>query len=99
MPARYRDVSTCEPGPDAPLCNDLGYSCGNLSTLDCFGHTGAQVLDTLHYSYDTISSKDERMIDLGCILAFDPCVSLGILGAIWTFKGASLAILGANFPN
>ena len=41
-----------------------------LSSLECFGHTGAQVLDTLSYSYDTLGSKDERWFDILLALAF-----------------------------
>lgn len=69
MPARYDDAQLCTPGTD-PRCSNLGYYCANLTSLDCFGHTGAQVLETLHFSYDTLSSKDERAMDIAFILAF-----------------------------
>jgi hypothetical protein len=59
MPARYSDAELCTPG-STPQCTSFGYVCPNLTSLYCFGHTGAQVLETLHLSYDTLDSKDTR---------------------------------------
>jgi len=82
MPTRYDDAQPCTPGSN-PRCNNLGYFCANLTSLDCFGHTGAQVLDTLHFSYDTLSSKDERAQDIAFILAFaallKTCYAIGVV--------------------
>ena len=69
MPAEYPDAENCVYGVD-PACTALGYKCPALSSLECFGHTGAQVLDTLSYSYDTLGSKDERWFDILLALAF-----------------------------
>jgi len=78
-PVVYPDAELCTPGSD-PMCSMLGYKCANLTSINCFGHTGAQVLDTLHYSFPTLSSKDERGLDIACILGFS--VALKVMYAI-----------------
>jgi len=78
-PVVYPDAELCTAGSD-PMCSMLGYKCTNLTSINCFGHTGAQVLDTLHYSFPTLSSKDERGLDIACILAFT--VALKVMYAI-----------------
>jgi len=78
-PAVYTDAELCNPAQD-PACTLMGYKCANLTSISCFGHTGAQVLDTLQYSFATLSSKDERVLDIACILAC--AVFLKVLYAI-----------------
>jgi len=84
MPAVYHDAELCTPGLD-PLCTMNGFKCANLTAINCFGHTGAQVLDTLHYSFPTLSSVDERGLDIACILAFavllKVCYAIGVVYA------------------
>lgn len=75
MPAVYTDAQLCTPMVD-PACTMAGFKCANLTSINCFGHTGEQVLDTLHYSFDALTSDDERALDLGAILAFAVAVKL-----------------------
>ena len=56
----------------------------------CRAYLCSQVLDTLHYSYDTLSSKDERAIDLACIVAFAASLKLVyIIGVHVTTKATA----------
>ena len=74
-PAVYAGAEECTLAAN-PLCIQTdngakpGYWCPNATGLNCFGRTGAQVLETLHYSYDTLKSEDQRAMDVGLILAF-----------------------------
>jgi len=69
MPVTYPDAELCT-HLDDPFCSMAGFKCANLTGINCFGHTGAQVLETLHMSFPTLSSTDERALDIVCILAF-----------------------------
>ena len=83
-PVVYSDAELCSPTTD-PMCTMGGFKCVNLTAINCFGHTGSQVLDTLHLSFPTLSSGDDRVLDIACILAFAVflkiCYAIGVIYA------------------
>jgi len=51
---------------------DGGFTCPKIDEGGegfCYGHTGKQVLDTIGYTYKSISSKDTLAFDIGLMLA------------------------------
>jgi len=91
MPARYSDAELCTPG-STPQCTSFGYVCPNLTSLYCFGHTGAQVLETLHLSYDTLDSKDTRAFNVSMILVFAVFLKLCYGLGVWRATRATASL-------
>jgi hypothetical protein len=94
MPARYADAQLCTPG-STPRCTSFGYMCSNgTSAVECFGHTGAQVLETLQLSYDTLGAEDNRGFNVVMILSFAAflklCYAFGVVRA--TMATAALRV-------
>jgi len=74
-PAVYNGAADCVPGANvttdqgAAVCPTSGFYCSDASqTLGCYGRDGEQVLSTLHLTYESLNSDDERLMDAGIML-------------------------------
>jgi len=75
----------CEPGSiietaggAESVCTDAGFYCPETATsFGCWGRTGTQVLDTMHMTYESLNSKDERLLDFAVQLAMVVALKLG----------------------
>ena len=74
MPSDFTGAETCVPGAaitysdgTTATCSSAGFCDGMQSSFGCWGRTGEQVLDTLHKSYQTLTSDDHRGRDLGVL--------------------------------
>jgi len=76
IPTTYAGALSCAAGVDTitttygtTTCGADGFYCPDSTTsLTCLGQTGAQVLDSLHHTYESVSSKDDRVIDIVIML-------------------------------
>ena len=59
------------------------------SSFGCWGRTGEQVLDTLHKSYQTLTSDDHRGRDLGVLLAMAAALKLAYIFILTTKVSAT----------
>ena len=51
-------------------CAETGFYCTDASTsLGCYGRTGSQVLSTLHLTYESLDSADDRLMDFIIMLS------------------------------
>lgn len=59
----------CDPSTDAS-CYPGGYTCPGLSSSDiCYGHTGTQVLDSMHQQFYMITATNHFSEDVGNLIA------------------------------
>jgi len=72
------------------LCDLKGFYCPNAtSSLHCFGRTGAQVLETLHHSYESVNSDDERVFNFLILLAQIVVFKVFFAVALWRAVASS----------
>ena len=97
MPSDFTGAETCVPGAaitysdgTAATCSSAGFYCdGMQSSFGCWGRTGEQVLDTLHKSYQTLTSDDHRGRDLGVLLAMAAALKLAYIFILTTKVSAT----------
>ena len=75
-PATYDGAYDCVPGTNVTTdqgnatCAETGFYCTDASTsLGCYGRTGSQVLSTLHLTYESLDSADDRLMDFIIMLS------------------------------
>lgn len=96
-PGTFDGAKLCEPGSQITskdgsvyTCTDGGFYCeGAATSFGCWGHTGEQVLKTLHMSYESIDSKDERLLDLVVLVGMLVALKLGFAFTLWRAVSAS----------
>jgi len=70
-PAVYSGATICANGTavtsnqGVAICQPAGFFCADASkSIGCYGHTGSQVLTTLHLTYESLGPEDERALDV-----------------------------------
>ena len=97
IPAEFSGAESCTPGTSitaedgsVSICTDAGFYCeGATSSFGCWGRTGEQVLQTLHMTYESLESSDERLIDLGVLLGMVMALKIGYTVTLWRTVSAS----------
>ena len=81
--------------PNNASCGPAGFECdGGLDQSLCFGHTGLQVLGSLHGQFANIGPTDHYWRDVGLTLA----IAAGFLLAITNYRAFSLRTESAVMP-
>ena len=90
MPTTYEEAEVCLEGSTTVtsqgvgVCSSAGFYCPNATnTLGCFGATGKQVLDTLHLTYESLDSDDQRGLDTLILLLMAGVLKIGFTAALW----------------
>ena len=96
-PDEFSGATECVPGDviDAAagtVCTAAGFYCEGLTTsFGCWGRTGAQVLRTLHMSYESINAGDDRWLDVGVLLLIVFLMKVGYVVVLWAKVTATAA--------
>jgi len=96
MPTTYNEAMVCTEGETiytsqgVGACSTAGFYCPNATnTLGCWGATGAQVLETLQLTYESLDSKDDRGVDTLILVGMVVVLKIGFTGALWRTVTAS----------
>jgi hypothetical protein len=89
-PSTYDGALECTPGAaittdqgDA-TCAATGFYCTDASqSLGCYGRTGSQVLETLHFAYESLGSEDERLMDVMILLGMALVLKVAFVFVLW----------------
>ncbi|GMH57680.1 hypothetical protein TrLO_g2570 [Triparma laevis f. longispina] len=92
-PGSFSGATLCTPGETLASgadCTAVGYYCeGAATSFGCWGRTGPQVLDTLHLSYESLSSNDERGFDALILIIMVLVLKLGYVFVLWSKVSAT----------
>lgn len=90
MPTVWKGAQECVAGSiiitsqGAGECSAAGFYCPNATnTLGCYGATGAQVLETLHLTYESLDSDDQRVLDTFILLLIVGVLKAGFAATLW----------------
>jgi len=65
-------------------CTEAGFYCEDArNSFGCWGHTGDQVLKTLHMTYESLDSKDDRALDVGIMLGMVVVIKMAYVAMLW----------------
>jgi ABC-type multidrug transport system ATPase subunit len=89
-PSTYDGAAECVPGEEvttdqgAATCAATGFYCTDASqSLGCYGRTGSQVLETLHFAYESLDSADDRVMDVLIMLGMALVLKLAFVLVLW----------------
>ena len=92
-PDTFSGATSCEPGAalaSGAVCPPTGYYCeGAATSFGCWGRTGQQVLDTLHLSYESLTSEDQRPFDVVILLIMVAVLKIGYVMVLWSKVSAT----------
>ena len=95
-PSSFSGAANCAPSTNVTtdqgiaVCTSAGFYCDDSSSsFGCWGHTGQQVLATLHKSYESLDADDERAMNVGIILGMMVAMKIGFNFALWVKVSAS----------
>jgi len=89
-PTMYSGALSCTEGDlvvtqqGVSVCAATSFYCPNAtSAVSCFGHTGSQVLRTLHLTYESLNDGDDRGLNTLVLLAIALVFKLAFTVALW----------------
>jgi len=89
-PSTYGGAFECVPGDDVTTdqgtatCAATGFYCTDASqSLGCYGRTGSQVLDTLHFAYESLDSADDRVMNVLIMLGMALVLKVAFVLVLW----------------
>ena len=89
-PSTYDGATECVPGDNVETdqgiatCAATGFYCTDASqSLGCYGRTGSQVLETLHFAYESLGSGDDRVMDVLILLGMALVLKVAFVLVLW----------------
>lgn len=97
MPGAFSGATPCEPGAVVSLggnatsvCTTAGFYCdGATTSFGCWGSSGEQVLQTLHMSYESLDTRDDRVVDVLILLVMMLVLKIGYVFTLWRLVSAT----------